>query len=186
MSFRTEVRNLDIIKGSEKRDRIMTFESKLLPIMREGIEVIKMIFFKKLSVSLAEKHPEWEAKFCSMVTGAVVNRTFGITNDQEPFLSFNRDNLAVIDSERNDLAGDLESIRIPLTDALRMQSLCDQMDEVEGENYLEQAKETGILIGDRDLPLPNSFMDLVRRMGKAFGLIIPPLPDEEPPADTTQ
>ena len=77
-------------------------------------------------------------------------------------------------------------MRIPLTDALRMQSLCDQMDDVEGESYLEQAQGTGILIGERDLPLPNSFMDMVRRMGKAFGLIIPPLPDEEPPADTTQ
>jgi hypothetical protein len=164
----------------------MTFESKLLPIMREGIEVIKMIFFKKLSLSLAEKHPEWDTKFCSMITGAVVNRTFGITNDQEPFLSFNRDNQEAITSELNDLAEDLETMRIPLTDALRMQSLCDQMDEVEAASYLELAQETGILLGERDLPLPNSFMDMVRRMGKAFGLIIPPLPDEEPPADSTQ
>ena len=158
----------------------MTFESKLIPIMREGIEVIKMIFFKKLSTSLTEKHPEWDSKFRSMVTGAVVNRTFGITNDQEPFLSFNRDNQETITAELNALADNLEAMRIPLTDALRMQSLCDQMDEVEGESYLEQAQETGVLIGDRDLPLPNSFMDMVRRMGKAFGLIIPPLPDEEP------
>jgi hypothetical protein len=164
----------------------MTFESKLLPIMREGIEVIKMIFFKKLSGSLTEKHPEWDSKFCSMITGAIVNRTFGTSNDQEPFLSFNRDNLETINLELNGLAENLDSMMIPLTDALRMQSLCDQMDEVEGENYLELAQETGILIGERDLPLPNSFMDLVRRMGKAFGLIIPPLPDEEPPADSTQ
>lgn len=164
----------------------MTFESKLIPIMREGIEVIKMIFFKKLSTSLAEKHPEWDAKFCSMVTGAVVNRTFGITSDQEPFLSFSRDNLETITSELNDLAGDLEAMRIPLTDALRMQSLCDQMDELEGGSYLELAQETGILIGERDLPLPNSFMDMVRRMGKAFGLIIPPLPDDEPSSKSMQ
>ena len=164
----------------------MTFESKLIPIMREGIEVIKMIFFKKLSGSLAEKHPEWDSTFCNMVTGALVNQTFGITNDQEPFLSFNRNNLEAINSELEALAGDLEIMRIPLTDALRMQSLCDQMDEVEGASYLELAQETGILISERDLPLPNSFMDLVRRMGKAFGLIIPPIPDENPSTKTIQ
>ena len=68
---------------------------------------------------------------------------------------------------------------IPLTDALRMQSLCDQMDGEEGESYLRQAQESGILIEERDLPMPNAFMDMVRRMGKAFGLIIPPLPEDE-------
>ena len=32
-----------------------SFESKLIPIMREGVEVIKMVFFKKLSDQLAEE-----------------------------------------------------------------------------------------------------------------------------------
>ena len=157
---------------------IMSFESKLIPVMREGVEVVKMIFFKKLGASLAEKHPEWDSKFCNLVTGAIVNKTFGTTNEQEPFLSFYRDNLETINSELGSMAEDLETMRIPLTDTLRMQSLCDQMDVVEGENYLALAQETGILIGERDVPLPHSFMDMVRRMGKAFGLTIPPLAEE--------
>jgi len=165
---------------------IMSFESKLIPVMREGVEVVKMIFFKKLHASLAGEYPEWDAKFSSMVTGAIVNQTFGTTNDQEPFLSFNEENRELINKEAGNVASRLEEMRIPLTDALRMQSLCDQMDEVEGKSYLKTAQEAGILIDERDLPMPNSFMDMVRRMGKAFGLIIPPLPEEEVSSDTTQ
>jgi hypothetical protein len=157
----------------------MTLESKLIPVMREGVEVIKMIFFKKLNTSLVEENPERDPKFASMLTGAVVNQVFGTTNDQEPFLSFNRDNLDLINREIASVASRLDNMRIPLTDALRMQSLCDQMDEVEGESYLKRAREAGILIEERELPMPNSFMDMVRRMGKAFGLIIPPLPEAE-------
>jgi hypothetical protein len=164
----------------------MTFESKLIPVMREGVEVVKMIFFKKLHSALTTEYPEWDPKFTSMVTGAVVNRIFGTTNDQEPFLSFNQENRDLISGEISGVANRLEEMRIPLTDALRMQSLCDQMDEVEGESYLKAARETGILIEERDLPMPNSFMDMVRRMGKAFGLIIPPLPEDNADSGISQ
>ena len=164
----------------------MTFESKLIPVMREGVEVIKMIFFKDLHGSLAEEHQDWDPKFCSMITGALVNRVFGTTNDQEPFLAFNRDNKKLVDKEMGKVASRLDKMRIPLTDALRMQSLCDQMDEVDGESYLKQALKSGVLIEERELPMPNSFVDMVRRMGKAFGLIIPPLADEEVSSDTRQ
>jgi len=160
---------------------IMSFESKLIPVMREGVEVIKMVFFKKLGASLAEKHPEWDSKFGSMITGAVVNIIFDTQNTQEPFASFNEKNRDLIASEVNSVASRLEEMRIPLTDALRMQALCDQMEDIDGSKVLELARDNGLLIEDRDLPLPPGFIDLVRRMGKAFGLIIPPLPETGTP-----
>ena len=80
--------------------------------MREGVEVVKMIFFKKLHSSLAAEYLDWDAKFCSMITGAVVNQIFGTTNDQEPFLSFNEENRAQINKEVSTYKTDLDLERI--------------------------------------------------------------------------
>ena len=163
----------------------MSFENKLIPVMREGVEVIKMIFFKKLSDALAEKYPESEAKFRAMLTGAVVNIIFDTPNTQEPFASFNVENRELIAREAQSVAAMLDEMRIPLTDALRMQALCDQMEDLDTTKTLQLARDHGILIEDRDLPLPPSFMDMVRRMGKTFGLLIPPLPSDDTSPDTT-
>lgn len=157
----------------------MEFENKLIPVMREGIEVVKMIFFRKLSTSLTERHSHQDKKFCNMLTGAVLNKIFNTPNEQEPFASFSVKNQDIIESEVKDIAVNLEEIRIPLTDALRMQTLCDKMESIEADQTLKFASDIGLLLDERDLPLPHSFIDMVRRMGKAFGLTIPPLPPEE-------
>ena len=151
--------------------------------MREGVEVIKMTCFRKLSSSLTERYPQQDKKTCSMLTGAVINQIFGTTNDQEPFASFSADNHDIIETEIKTLAVNLEEMRIPLTDALRMQTLCDKMDNIEDDQTIKFAKDVGILIEERDVPLPHNFMEMVRRIGKAFGLIIPPLPDEPTATD---
>lgn len=162
------------------------FENRLIPVMREGVEVIKMIFFRKLGDSLAEAYPEREAKSRAMLTGAIVNTIFDTPNTQEPFASYNMDNGEMIASEVSSVATRVDEMRIPLTDALRMQALCDQMEELGESKILQLALDNGILIEERDMPLPHSFIELVRRMGKAFGLLIPPLPSNDPAADTTQ
>ena len=164
----------------------MSFENKLIPVMREGVEVIKMVFFKKLADSLADKHPAREPKFRTMLTGAIVNTIFDTQNNQEPFASFNEKNSALIADEVNSIASLLEEMRIPLTDALRMQALCDQMEDLDGSKVLELARDNRFLIEERDLPLPHSFIELARRMGKSFGLIVPPLPETETPTESIQ
>lgn len=156
----------------------MPLENRLIPLIREGIEVVKMIFFKKLNSSLTDKYPEHDARFCAMLTGAVTNELFGTVNPGEPFASFLRENRRLITSELQNLAVSHEEMRIPLTDALRMQALCDRMENIEDPGSLALLKDLGILIPERELPLPHSFMELVRRMGKSLGLIIPPLPEE--------
>lgn len=156
------------------------FESKLIPIMREGVEVIKMVSFRKLASSLTERYPGWDPKFRTMLTGAVINQMFGITNHQEPFASFAADNQSRIDEEIREFAGHCPDMLIPLTDALRMQALCDRMSDVADDRPLEIAGAAGILIEERDLPLPPAFLDMVRRIGKAYGLVIPPSPEEKP------
>lgn len=156
----------------------MEFASKLIPIMREGVEVVKMTCFSKLNSSLTARYPQQDKKTRSMLAGAVINKIFGITNSLEPFATFSSDNHALIGREVADLAVNLEEMRIPLTDALRMQTLCDKMDNVDDNQTIKFARDIGILIEERDVPLPHNFIELVRRIGKSFGLIIPPLPAE--------
>lgn len=158
----------------------MELESKLIPIMREGIEVVKMIFFMEVRGVLARTYPEKDSSYISKMTGAVVNELFGTPNNQEPFGSFAKENRKNITNMLASLPKDIEKMRIPVTDALRMQFLCDAMEDVDSKAVLEHAEKIGFLITGRDLPLPHHFMDLVRRLGKSYNLLIPPLPKEGP------
>jgi len=157
----------------------MDFESKLIPVLREGVEIVKMISFKKLKESLAKKHPDREAAFVAKLAGALINAIFGAPAHEEPFAIFARSHANLIAHEQANVGAMLEELRIPLTDALRIQSLCDHQEGQDNTATLQQAQAMGILLTDRDLPLPHSFIELVRRLGSAFGLLLPPLPKTE-------
>ena len=157
----------------------MDFESKLIPVLREGVEIVKMISFKKLKESLAKKHPDREAAFIAKLAGALINAIFGAPAHEEPFAIFARSHANLIAHEQANVGAMLEELRVPLTDALRIQSLCDHQEGQDNTATLQQAQALGILLVDRDLPLPHSFIELVRRLGSAFGLLLPPLPDTE-------
>jgi hypothetical protein len=159
----------------------MEFTTRLIPLMRECIEVVKMIMFKRLREHLELNHPERDGIFLSRLTGAVVNELFGTPNDQEPFASFILENRGLISAELKVLGQTLPEMRIPLTDALRMQTLCDLQEGNDSSSLLDQARELDLLLSDRDLPLPHTFMDMVRKLGAAFGLILPTFPSEDSP-----
>jgi len=149
----------------------MEFESKLIPIMREGIDVIKMITYQKLKVQLISKHPGRSSTDLSMLSGAIINDLFGITNTEEPFSTFRERNRASIHAELEVFPKEFEDMRDILTDALRVQFLCDSQEGIDSLSILSRAKELGILLADREVPLPNNFLNLVRRMGTAFNLL---------------
>ena len=157
----------------------MTFESKLIPILREGVEIVKMISFKKLKGALAKEHPDWEPAFLAKLAGALVNAIFGAQVQEEPFAVFARNHADLIAQEQARIGIMLDELRIPLTDALRIQALCDHQEGMDSTATLQEAQKTGILLADRDLPLPHSFIELVRKLGSAFGLLLPLLPDAE-------
>ena len=158
----------------------MALESRLVPIMREAVEVVKMILFRELKQLLVSE--QVAADLAGMLAGGVVNQLFGTPNASEPFASFVRENQARIDDILTGLPGKLDKMRIPLTDGLRMQFLCDSMEGQEDAGVLERARQYGVLISDRDMPLPHHFIELVRRLGKAHGLLV--LPEAgEPPAE---
>lgn len=155
----------------------MDFESKLIPIMREGVEVIKMIFFKEMKENLVRKHPEQDVAYGGRIAGAVLNELFGTPNTQEPFATFVQENQEVIFTTLSAVAEEFEKLRIPLSDAIRMQFLCDSMEGNENTAVLERAEELGVLIVDRDLPMPHHFIELVRRLGSSYDLVIKPMPE---------
>jgi hypothetical protein len=146
-------------------------EQKLIPTLREGVEIIKMIFFKKLKEYLSRKYPDSDQVYIGKLSGAILNDLFGNPNPEEAFASFARTNKDRIETELGNISSEMEEMRIPLTDALRIQFLCDHQEGMDSTGVLTRAREHGVLLIDRDIPMPAKFMDLVRRLGGAFDII---------------
>ena len=152
----------------------MTTDSKLIPVLREGIIVIKMILFKELKPYLSEKYTDKDQPFITRLAGAVINELFGAVQHEEPFASFQKKNRQCIDEELSLLGRIFPNLKIPLTDALRIQFLCDSLEGISSESLLIRAKEWGILMENRDIPFPKKFMNLSRKLGEAHQILIPP------------
>lgn len=151
----------------------MDFDSKLLPVLREGIQIIKMIFYKELRSYIEEKYDSHDPGYQGKLTGAILNEVFGTPNTSEPYASFNSNNSDLINMELGCIAEKFDSLRIPLTDALRVQFLCDSQEGVENETILVNAKKLGILLEERQVPLPKSFMELCRKLGVGYHILTP-------------
>lgn len=151
-------------------------KTQLIPVLREGLSVIQMLVFKEMRTSLTGKYPGLAAADLSMLAGAIVSELFGNPHPQEKFVHFRNTHWGTIEQELLSLHTDLPGLCAPVTDALRIQALCDsQEDHGDGSALLTKANELGILIKDRDIPLPSSFMTLVRTLGKEHNLIVPPV-----------
>ncbi len=149
----------------------MAIESRLIPILREGIEIVKVIFFTELRDHLRQQRSEWGNDFVLHVSAAVVNAVFGVDNQEPAFLEFIETNRQAINETHALLGVELPALRIPLTDALRTMVLCDYQEGEDSSSLLKRAQDSGILLVARELPLPNQFIDLVRRLGTAKGLL---------------
>jgi hypothetical protein len=149
-------------------------DRKLIPTIREGIDVVRMIFFKNLKNYLQKKFPDDGDVYAGMLAGAIMNDLFGTPNPQEKFRIFAEDNSNRIREELENVPRQFKDLCILLTDALRMHFLCNHQEGIEGtgEEFLKKARDYGILLESRDVPLPKGFMELVYRVGKANGLIV--------------
>lgn len=152
----------------------MDGERKLVPILREGIEIVKLIFFKELRDHLYQQRAGSDPEVVAKLTAAVVNTLFGVENREQGFMAFVRDHRQAIGEILVAVGSELPALRIPLTDALRTMVLCDfQAEGRDSSPLLHRAREAGILLTERDLPLPHDFIDLVRRLGTAKGVLQP-------------
>ena len=146
---------------------------KLIPILREGVDIVKMITYKKVKDHFIQKYYDCDLAFINRLTGAVVNELFGTPNTAEPFASFKDENSAYIDMEMASFSSNFEELKIPLTDALRIQFFCDSQQGIEDAQVLSRAQKLDILIEEREIPLPAGFMELVRNLGSSFNILVP-------------
>ncbi|MBN2514537.1 MAG: hypothetical protein JXC33_00735 [Deltaproteobacteria bacterium] len=150
----------------------MEFESKLIPIMREGVAIIKVIFYKKLKNYLVQEYPDQDKIYINKLSGAIINELFGTPNTEERFAFFAEENKRYIDHELMNICHEFDDMLIPLTDALRVQFLCDHQEGVKSASILTRAQELNILLVDREVPLPSNFMKLVRELGYEFNILV--------------
>jgi hypothetical protein len=132
-----------------------------------------MIFFKDLKAHLEKKHPQHPPDVIARLAGAVLNELFGTPSTEESFKSFAEEYRPAIDEALRHIPVAFERLRIPLTDALRVQFLCDSREGVDSRAVLSRARDLGVLIVDREIPLPKTFMNQVRRLGVAYNLLAP-------------
>ena len=156
----------------------METDSRLIPILREGVSVVKMVFFKELKFYLSVKHPQKDLFYIQKLTGAIINEVFGSPQVEEPYASFARQHQDEINAELNLIGDRFINLRIPLTDALRVQFLCDSLEGIDSDAVLIRARKLGILLMDREIPFPKNFLNLVKKIGAAYNFLQPRGPEE--------
>lgn len=149
-------------------------QSRLLASLREGIAIVQMIFFKELRTILAKNSPTKETKQLSMLTGAIVNEVFGTPNTEEQFVRFRKEHWGTIEQELLALKEHVPHLVSAITDTLRIQTLCDSQEGNDSSAVLLRGKECGYLEEEREIPLPSTFMTLIRALGEQHSLIVPP------------
>ena len=150
-------------------------KSQLIASLREGIAVVQMVLFKEIRARLSEKQPLEEPTFLSMLAGSITNEIFSTQNPEKKFAAFRQKNLGEIEQEIISLRTDMPKLCAKVTDALRIQVLCDHQEGEDSSGTLIRAKEIGVLAEERDVPLPSTFMTAVRLLGEEHNLIIPPV-----------
>lgn len=149
-------------------------KSQLLAVLREAVGLVQMVLFKELRASLAQKMPDLGGTELSLLAGSITNEVFGTPNNEEKFARFRLENWGIIEQELLTLNIMLPHLSGCVTDALRVQTLCDNQQGVDSSPTLARAKELGILVEDREIPLPSSFMKMIRELGEQHKLVIPP------------
>jgi len=150
-------------------------QSQLIGVLREGVAVVQMILFKEVRAVIGKTFSDHDPSYISMIAGAVINEVFGTVNPEQKFVDFRRENRGAIEQVLLGLKTELPTLLPAVTDALRIQVLCDHQEGTDSSHALQQADALGILQMDRPVPMPSSFMTLVRSLGEQHNLIIAPV-----------
>jgi hypothetical protein len=150
-------------------------KSQLITALREAVGVVQMILFKEIRAELAQNMPEAMPSHVSHLAGAITNEVFGTQNPDPKFVRLRAENWGTIEQEMLTLNKRLPDLCADITDALRIQTLCDHQEGNDSAKNLVRAKEFGFLQEERDVPLPSSFMVRVRILGEKHNLIVPPM-----------
>ncbi len=141
--------------------------------LREGVSIVQMVLFKEVRINLQRKRPEMDKNHLGMLAGSITNEVFGTRNPEERFVRFYKENRGDIEQELLSIKDDLAPLCTFLTDALRIQTLCDHQEGTDSSETLVRAKQFDFLVEERDVPLPSSFMTSVRELGNRHNLLVP-------------
>ncbi len=159
-------------------DQTITQQStQLNAALSQGISVVQMVVYKKVRDGLRSKYADQSPDFQAMLAGAITNELFGLVNEEARFVHFRKENFGGLEQELLTFATDHPDLLGPLTDALRIQVLCDSQEGLDSSYILSKAQQLGILQEERDIPLPTTFMTMVRNLGAEHHLITPPVPN---------
>ena len=147
--------------------------SQLVQSLREAVGLVQMILFKEVRTNLAKENSD-QSKH-SMLAGSIINEVFGTPNSEPRFEAFRKDNWGIIEQELLSLHENHPFLCRHITDALRIQTLCDSQEGEDSSLTLIKAKEYGYLLEEREVPLPSTFMSIIRELGKEHKLIVPPV-----------
>ncbi len=157
-------------------------DNRVTPMMREAVAMVQMILFKVLRQNVHDRYVDRIEPFAAHLAGAVINNLFGERPVDEVVERFAADNRELVERELRELAGHCPDLRPILTDALRMKTICDNQEGVHSIPSLLMAKALGLLIEERALPMPSTFMLQVRQLAAKHGLIEPMAPTSPPEA----
>lgn len=146
-------------------------ETRLIPILREGVEMAKIILFRQLKAHFSLSYPQKDEQYIRRLAAVVINELFEQEHTGEPLYVFAEENRYVVQKELESMSTHLKELRIPITDALRIQFLCDHQEGVDSTSTLEKAQKLGILITEREVPLPAKFIHMIRKIGISQNLI---------------
>ncbi|MCP4343676.1 MAG: hypothetical protein GY799_33575 [Desulfobulbaceae bacterium] len=150
-------------------------DSQLIRSLREGVSIVQMVLFKEVRANLISKRPNLDKSQLAMLAGSITNEVFGTQNPEEKFVRFCKENWGEVEQELLNIKEDLAPLCALLTDALRIQTLCDHQEGGDSSVTLLRAKELDFLREEREIPLPSSFMSSVRELGKRHNLLVPSL-----------
>ncbi len=148
-------------------------DSRVIPVMREAVATVQLVLFGRLKDKLAERYLALEREELSRMVGCVVNDLFGTPAQDRESSVFAREHFELVEKELWALAENMPEMLPLLTDALRMQTLCDQEEGINSLPTLLRARSLGVLQEERTVPMPSTFMLAVRRLGAESGLLKP-------------
>jgi hypothetical protein len=169
-------------RGDAGRSPGEHLDGRIVPVMREAVATVQLVLFGQLKEKLAQGYPDWSPEDYRRLVGGVVNDLFGTPARDKDSLAFARQHFAVVEKELRMVAENVPDLLPLLTDALRMQTLCDHQEGINSLPTLLRARAVGVLQHERTLPMPSTFMLAVRQLGSMHGLVKPP-PVRDPAAE---